>query len=58
MIQDDEITFKLTLDFTFEKFQNAFHDLLDEFKKISIKNKSLKTRNEALSKEKEENYTK
>ena len=54
MAQDDEVTFELVLDFTFDELQDAFYNLLDEFRKISLKNKSLKIKNEALSKEKKE----
>ena len=42
MIQEEEVTSELLLDFIFEELQNAFCELLDEFKKISKKNKDLK----------------
>ena len=39
MTQDDEIKSEHILDFIFNKLQDAFHDLLDEFRKISLRNK-------------------
>ena len=39
MVQDNEVTSKLSLDFTFDELQDVFHDLLDEFRKLSLKNK-------------------
>ena len=54
MAQDDEVTSKLSLDFTFEELQDTFHYLMKEFGKVSLKNKDLKLKNESLSREKEE----
>lgn len=39
MAHNDEINFEHQLDFTFEELQDAFLDLWDEFKKLSMKNK-------------------
>ena len=54
MAQDEEVTSELSTDFTFEELQDAFHELLNNFKKISIKYKDLKNKNVSLTKEKEE----
>ena len=43
-----------SLEFAFEELQDTFYDLMKDFKKISMKKKDLKTKNEMLIKEKEE----
>ena len=53
MAQEDEteISTSKTYDFTFNKRQDAFDDLLGEFKKIDIKNSLLKNMLSTLTKE-------
>ena len=50
MAQDDKITFEPSLDFIFDKLQDALHNLLDKFRKISLKNKDLKIKYKSLTK--------
>lgn len=42
------------IDFTFDKLQKAFYDLLDELKKLGMKNGEPKKINQGLANEKEE----
>ena len=52
MAQEDKVNSKPSLEFIFDELQDAFYDLIKDFKKISMKNKNLKIKNEALIKEK------
>ena len=45
MAQEDEIQFEHILDFIFDELQEVFHELFEEFKKISQKNKDLRLKN-------------
>ena len=54
MAQEEKVTFEIELDLIFDELQEAFYDLIDEHKKLSLKNKNLKTSNHALIKEREE----
>ena len=42
MAHENEINFETPIDFIFEKFYEAFYDLIDELKKLGVKNKELK----------------
>ena len=44
--------------FSYDELQEAFHELLDDLKKLRPKNKDLKLKNQILSKEKEEIFNK
>ena len=52
--EEEEIKSKTQFKFTFDELQEAFYNLIDESKRIFLKNKSLKSSNQALIKEKEE----
>ena len=54
MAQVEEVIPKLSSNFIFEELQDVFHGLIDELRKMSIKNKDLKNKNTLLTKEKEE----
>ena len=55
MVQDDKTQSEYILDFIFDEF---FHELLDKFKKNSLKNKDLKLKNQSLLKEKKRDFIK
>ena len=54
MTLDEEVTFELSIYFIFEELQDAFYELLNDFRKISTKYKDLKNKNASLIKEKDE----
>ena len=54
MAQDEEVTSEPSVDFIFEKLQDDFQELLNDFRKISTKYKDLKNKNTLLTKEKDE----
>lgn len=45
MAQEDEITSEVKLDFLFDELREAFYELIDEYKKLDLKNKCLKSSN-------------
>ena len=42
MAHENEVIFETPSDFTFEELHEAFYDLVDELKKLWMKNKELK----------------
>ena len=56
MANDDEINLKNSSNFTFDELFQAFNNLMDEFKKLRLKNKELKKSNLFLAKEKNKNF--
>ena len=50
MAHENEVNSKTPSDFTFEELHEAFYDLIDELKKLGIKNKDLKLKNQSLLK--------
>ena len=42
MVQKEKITSKIKFEFTFNELQDAFYDVLDEFKKFRLKIRILK----------------
>ena len=50
MAHENEINFETPIDFIFEKLYEAFYDLIDELKKLGVKNKELKLKNQSLLK--------
>ena len=53
MAHDNEVNSETPSDFTFEELHEAFYDLIDELKKLGIKNKDLKSKNQSLLKQNE-----
>ena len=51
MAHKNEVNIETPIDFTFEELHEAFYDLIDELKKLGVKNKELKSRNQSLLKE-------
>ena len=49
MAQKDKVSSDPSLEFTFDELQDAFYDLIKDFKKISIKNKNSKIKNKAYN---------
>ena len=45
MVHENEVTSIPSNKFTFDELQEAFHDLLDDLKKLGLKNKELKIKN-------------
>ena len=50
MAHENEVNSKTPSDFPFEELHEAFYDLIDELKKLGIKNKDLKSKNQSLLK--------
>ena len=50
MAHENEVNSETPSDFTFEELHEAFYDLIDELKKLGIKNKDLKSKNQSLLK--------
>ena len=50
MAHENEVNTKTSDDFTFEELQKVFYDLVDDLKKLRIKNKELKSKNQFLLK--------
>ena len=50
MAYENEVNSSTPVDFTFEKLHEAFYDLIDELKKLGIKKKELKSKNQSLLK--------
>ena len=53
MAHENEINTETPNDFTFEELYEAFYNLIDELKKLGVKNKELKSKNQSLLKENE-----
>ena len=53
MAHENEITSESSSKFNFDELQKAFYELLDDLKKLGLKNKELKMKNQSLLKEKE-----
>ena len=49
---ENEINTEIPIDFIFEKLHETFYDLIDELKKLGIKNKKLKSKNQYFTKRK------
>ena len=45
MAHENKVNAETSNDFTFEELQEIFYDLVDELKKLGIKNKELKSKN-------------
>ena len=54
MAHENEVIPKTQNEFFYDELQEAFHELLNDLKKLRLKNKNLKLRNQALAQEKEE----
>ena len=52
MAQNDEVNIENSFDFIFEELFEAFNELMNEYKKIRLKNKELRSLNISLSEEK------
>ena len=52
MAQNDVVNIENSSDFTFEELFEAFNELMDEYKKVGLKNKELKSLNISLAEEK------
>ena len=50
MAHENEVNSATPIDFIFEELHEAFYDLIDELKKLGVKNKELKSRNQYLLK--------
>ena len=50
MAHENEVNTETPIDFTFEELHEAFYDLIDELKKLGVKNKELKSKNQSLLK--------
>ena len=50
MAHENEVNTEIPIDFTFEELHEAFYDLIDELKKLGVKNKELKSKNQYLLK--------
>ena len=53
MAHKNEVNSDTPIDFTFEELHEAFYDLIDELKKLGVKNKELKSKNQSLLKQNE-----
>ena len=53
MAHENEVITETQNKFFYDELQEAFHELLDDLKKLRLKNKDLKWKNQTLSKEKE-----
>ena len=52
MAYKNEVTPETQNKFFYDELQEAFHELLNDLRKLGLKNKDLKLKNQALSKEK------
>ena len=52
MAPENEVITETQNESSFDDLQEAFHELLDDLKKLRLKNKDLKLKNQILSKEK------
>ena len=52
MAHENEVISETQNKFSYDELQEAFHELLNDLKKLKLKNKNLKLRNQALTKEK------
>ena len=50
MAHENKVNAETPNDFTFEKLQEVFYDLVDDLNKLGIKNKELKSKNQSLLK--------
>ena len=50
MAHKNEVNAETPDDFTFKKLQEVFYDLVDDLKKLKVKNKELKSKNQSLLK--------
>ena len=50
MAHENEVNTETPNDFTFEELQEVFYDLVDDLKKLGIKNKEWKSKNQSLLK--------
>ena len=50
MAYENEVNTETPIDFIFEKLHEVFYDLIDELKKLGVKNKELKSKNQSLLK--------
>ena len=50
MAHENEVNSETPSDFTFEELHEAFYDLIDKLKKLWVKNKDLKSKNQSLLK--------
>ena len=50
MAHENEVNSETPIDFTFEELHEVFYDLIDELKKLGVKNKELKLKNQSLLK--------
>ena len=53
MARKNEVNAETPSDFIFEELQEAFYDLVDDLKKLRVKNKELKSKKQSLLKENE-----
>ena len=53
MAHENEVISEIPSEFTFEELHEAFNDLIDELKKLGMKNKELKLKNQSLVKQAE-----
>ena len=53
MAHENEVNAETPNDFTFEELQEIFYDLVDDLKKLGVKNKELKSKNQFLLKKNE-----
>ena len=50
MAHNDEVNIETSFKFTFDELFEAFNELMNEYKKIRLKNKELKSSNISLAK--------
>ena len=53
MTHENEINTEILIVFTFEELHEVFYDLINELKKLGVKNKKLKSKNQSLLKKNE-----
>lgn len=51
---EDEVSVEYNLEFTFDELRTTFYELLAEFKKADLKNKTFKQTNDVLQKKKKD----
>ena len=51
MAHENEVNTEIPNDFTFEELHEVFYNLIDDLKKLGVKNKELKSKNQSLLKE-------
>ena len=54
MTHENEVTSETQNKFSYDELQKTFYELLNDLRKLKLKNKNLKLKNQALAKEKEE----